>query len=1842
MAPAERFFIYLVLMKKSILLFSFALGLAIAGTAQTFCTSFGSSGAERAYSVKQTYDHGYVLCGVAANDVYVMKMDSALNMQWEKKYGGASIDVGYSIVQTFDSGYAVAGYATSLVSGMNRDVYVIRLDQQGNLLWTRTVGGVQNDGAFSIVQTTDSGFVVGGYTGNFGPNPVNNYLVKLTKTGTVQWQSTVGGMHQDYGYAAIQTADGGYAMAGSWAPNTLGMDMYISRFNATGTLAWTRTIGDHYNAPDVAYSIVQMPDGGFAMAGFTQSWGAGANDLYIVRLDPGGNMIWSRTIGGTGAECTTAVSLTDPRPVSMQRTSDGGFVLASSTRSFGVLGGTDVYVVKLDSAGTLQWTRTIGGAGAEEAYSIIQNDEGGYALVGRSTSFGLGSDDIFFAVLDSTGNDCCVSGSGGIVGTGSIVGFNGTYGVGGTAGSGGTASAISLSRISGCLVCTPPTITIPPPAPTCLGDSAIITPVVTGGIGPYNYSWAPGGYTTASITVSPSANTTYTLTVRDSVYCRATLTVTLVMNPLPNISVSGFSVICNGQANVISATGTPNYQWQPGNYTTPSVTVTPTVSTTYTIIGTDANGCQDIDTFPVTVNNCPDLAQFCFTVNNGGTEYGFGAAQFTDGNYLLAGSTNMASSSHDIYLTKLAKNGYIMWTRRLATATDDLPYAMIKTADSGFAMTGVANNKLMVMKLDSTGTMVWSRNVGIGVYPSQGNEIRQTSDGGYIVVGTTQDGGSFVDDQVYIVKLSSTGTLQWTKVVGNPAANERGYCVVQTSDGGYAVGGEVGGYISGWQNNYVIRLNSAGTVLWTSIFGTTSDDQIEGIAELPNGDLLLAGYSTILTGPLLARMNPSGTVIWAKEILGMATHRSRRLIPTANGGFALLTSAGEIVKLDSALNIEWATAPSSGSVEGTACTLASDGSFLLSGFMSNNNVFISKSDASGLGCCSQYVTASYANVTWITGTGATITSGGTLTTPTFTSAASGGLLTQLCSAPLTAPSVNLGPDTTVCASLILQANSAGASYLWSTGQTTSFITVTSSGTYWVQASNSVGSDADTIQVIVNPPPALTTSGNAAICAGDTATLSVVSAGSTFAWLPSGSLDNATASTVNAFPSATTTYSVTATDANGCTSASTLTVTVNPLPVANAGTDRSVCSGTPTTLGSASSGTCSWTPSAGLNSPTACQPIATPSSNTLYVLTVTSAAGCVDTDTVMVTVLALPTADAGSDAAICPGGQATLNGTGGISCNWSPSAGLNAANICQPVASPSLTTDYILTVTDANGCTDQDSVNVTVYPAPALSSCCGQSICMGDTVQLTATSPFSNFSWSPATGLSATSGSSVQAFPSTTTNYSVTVTDTAGCSQTSTMFITVNALPMANAGADLSVCAGNAVSLNGSGGVTCNWQPSAGLNNPALCQPVATPLVSTAYELTVTDVNGCSATDSILITVNPLPIAQAGPDQITCAGVPVTLNGSGGVTCAWTPAAGLSATNVYQPVATVSVTTDYVITVTDVNGCQANDTTRVNIHQPVSATATVINVSCFGGSDGSATVNASGGTLPYAYLWSSGGTGVTESGLTAGSHSVTVTDASGCVLTVAVAVTEPTALLVSVSNIGSPATCGGSDGTIDISASGGTVSYQFLWSNGATTEDLIGITAGSYSVIVTDANGCTATTVATVNDPGIPTVTLALPVDTVCGSIPGTITLTGGSPFGGTWGGNHVSGNTFDPYNAGAGVHFITYSYTDTNACTASVTDSLVVDLCMGIEPLSTATWTIYPNPTSGEITLTTTGSLSGEFVIEIFTIEGALIQSKTTREADSIIVDFTPQPAGIYFIRIASNGHVNVMRVVKM
>ncbi|MBK5285877.1 MAG: T9SS type A sorting domain-containing protein [Bacteroidia bacterium] len=367
----------------------------------TFQKTFGGINNDEGYSVLQTTDGGFIITGttlsfgVGSSDLYLIRTDASGNSVWTKTFGGTGNDYSYSVQQTADGGFILAGSTESFGAG-GSDVYLIRIDTTGNPLWTKTFGGTGNEYCYSVQQTADGGFIITGSTNSFGAGGSDVYLIKTDTNGNPLWTKTFDAIGNGAGQCVQQTTDGGFIITGSCGAG--GSDVYLIKTDTTGNPLWTKTFGGTGN--DNSFSVQQTADGGFIIAGHTQSFGAGSYDVYLIRTDATGNSLWTKTFGGTSNDAGYSV----------QQTSNGGYIIAGFTTSFGT-GSFDVYLIRTDANGNSMWTKTFGGAGYDLGSAVHQTADGGYIITGQTESFGSGNEDVYLIKTDSAGNSGCNEGN---------------------------------------------------------------------------------------------------------------------------------------------------------------------------------------------------------------------------------------------------------------------------------------------------------------------------------------------------------------------------------------------------------------------------------------------------------------------------------------------------------------------------------------------------------------------------------------------------------------------------------------------------------------------------------------------------------------------------------------------------------------------------------------------------------------------------------------------------------------------------------------------------------------------------------------------------------------------------------------------------------------------------------------------------------------------------------------------------------------------------------------------------------------------------------------------------------------------------------------------------------------------------------------------------------------------------------------------------------------------------------------------------------------------------------------------------------------------------------------
>jgi hypothetical protein len=377
--------------------------------------SFGGSSGEQAECVKQTSDGGYVVAGYTRSndgdvignngefDYWIIKISASSDVEWKKTYGGTNSEYARSIYQTTDGGYIIAGISDSNdgdVSGGHggNDYWILKLSTLGDIEWQKSFGGSNNDVANIVKQTTDGGYIIGGFTNSIDQDVIGNHggndywIIKLSSNGNVEWKKTFGGTNDEFVLNMAQSADGGYVIAGYTLSNNGdvtgnhgGFDCWIVKINAIGVLEWQKAIGG--TLQDYAFDIQQTLDDGYIIGGYSNSndgdiaVNAGNIDCLIIKLSNLGNIEWQKTFGGTSVDTGESI----------QQTSDGGFIVGGRTSSSngnitGNQGSSDYWILKLTIVGTLQWQKTLGGTSFDHGRSICQTNDNGYIVCGLTNS----------------------------------------------------------------------------------------------------------------------------------------------------------------------------------------------------------------------------------------------------------------------------------------------------------------------------------------------------------------------------------------------------------------------------------------------------------------------------------------------------------------------------------------------------------------------------------------------------------------------------------------------------------------------------------------------------------------------------------------------------------------------------------------------------------------------------------------------------------------------------------------------------------------------------------------------------------------------------------------------------------------------------------------------------------------------------------------------------------------------------------------------------------------------------------------------------------------------------------------------------------------------------------------------------------------------------------------------------------------------------------------------------------------------------------------------------------------------------------------------------------------
>ena len=587
---------------------------------------YGGTGQDAGYSVKQTTDGGYIITGGTSTfgiggEVILIKTDNAGIVEWSKIFGGNGFDRGMDVEQTLDGGFVITGYTDSFGAGYY-DIYLLRTDGLGTLLWTKIFGKTENEFGFDVVQAADSGFVVAGYGNSFGSTNNDVIILKADKNGNLQWNKHCGGSSTEEGHSIVKTTDGGYAVSGHKSP-AIGTksDFFIIKLKSDGDTLWTRAYGT--SGTDNANEIWQTQDGGYIVGGDLNGWNGtlSTQDIGIAKLNAAGNMQWYKSYGGNREDYNYSIAPAQ----------DKGYVLAGSSRSWD-FSFYQLYFIRTDSfgnSGCYEQGLSLSKVTSPVTYAdaSLASASGGVetTIIVTANNFTFIEDtkcincsNILSAVITATANVACnndTSGSVTVTPFGGQPPYSYAWSGGGTNAmetglgvgtytvivydSGGDSVIVTANISLGNLLSASITNIV---SPLCFADSTGSASVnVIGGNAPYIFSWLPYGGT--AINADSLKAGTYTVTISDKNGCD-TLLVFLLNGPAPlNTGINGDTIICEGEATVLTAFGGTSYLWSTTE-STPSVIVFPAATQSYSV--TIMNSCDTVfENINIVVNTAP-------------------------------------------------------------------------------------------------------------------------------------------------------------------------------------------------------------------------------------------------------------------------------------------------------------------------------------------------------------------------------------------------------------------------------------------------------------------------------------------------------------------------------------------------------------------------------------------------------------------------------------------------------------------------------------------------------------------------------------------------------------------------------------------------------------------------------------------------------------------------------------------------------------------------------------------------------------------------------------------------------------------------------------------------------------------------------------------------------------------------------------------------------------------------------------------------------------------------------------------------------------------------------------
>ncbi len=1516
--------------------------------------------------------------------------------------------------------------------------------------------------------------------------------------------------------------------------------IYVSRMNLT--ISGTNL--SCFNSTNGTASVT--PTGGFAP--YSYAWSNGAVTQNISGLVAGNYCV---TVTDRAA-CTATACINVTRPPLLTAT-------ISASTNISCFGGNNGQATVTAGGGTLPYTYLWSNGGnttnitglTAGTYIVTVTDQNGCTATNSVT---LTQPNLLTASIASSTNVNCFGGNNGqamAAGAGGTTPYayhwsNGVNAANITNLTAGTYS-VTITDAHNCtatnsVIITQPTLLTATISSntnvSCFGGNNGSASVTAGGGTPnYSYLWSNGAVTPANNNLVAG---TYTVTITDSHGCTASNTITITQPTVLTSTISGSAnVSCfggsNGNASVTAGGGSPayTYLWSNGAVTP---TILNVVAGTYTVTITDSHGCTSstsvIITQPALLTAAISASTnvSCFGGNNG-------TATVTPSGGTTPYSYHWSNGGNTNTINNLTAGTYTV------TVTD----GRLCTATTSIVIT--QPTALAVANLSATNVNCFGQNSGSASVTISGGTTPYHyiwSNGGNTAAINNLVAGTYtvtVTDNLGCTISTSVVITQPTLLTASVTASTNVSCFGGSNGTAHVTpGGGTPSYSYLWSNGVVTQDISglaAGTytVTVTDSHGCTVSTNI------------VITQPTVLTSSVTSSTNVScfGGNNGTATVTPSGGTAPYSYVWSSGGNAATATGLSEGTYVVTVTDNLGCTSTSSVAIsQPTLLTATISGSINVSCFGGNNG---SATVTAGGG------TAPYAYL-WSTGANTTTINGLTIGTYTVTitdhlacTATASITITQptlLTSSIISSTNVSCFGGNNGTADALAHGGTTPYTYLWSSGGSNELETGLAAGTYVVTITDGLGCTSTSSVVITQPALLVATIGesnNVSCFGGNNGSATVTPTGGTspYTYLWSNGVASPTASNLVAG-----TYSVTITDHLGCTASTSIIITQPTVLTAGIGSSVNVScylgnNGSATVVAGGGTPAYSYLWSSGGSNATENGLVAG-----TYTVTVTDALGCTQSTSVMILQPTLLTATiSGSTNVSCfagSNGSATVTGGGGTTPYtylWS-SGGHNATE------NGLIAGTYTVTITDALACTATASITIT-QPTLLTSSISASTnvSCFGGnngtaTVLAAGGTPPYGYHWSSG-------GSGTLETGLIAGNYTVTVTDNLGCTTTSTIIITEPPLLTATITASTNVSCYNgnngSATVTGNGGtLPYSYHWSSGGNNAT-----ENGLVDGNYTVTITDHLGCTATTTVTITEPTLLTAGIGSaTNVSCF---TGNNGSATVVAGGgTPAYSyLWSSGGNNPTENGLIAGTYTVTVTDALGCTA--TSSVMITEPPLLTATISSttmVSCFSGSNGSSTVTGAGGTLPYSYHWSSGGSNATENGLIAGTYTVTITDALACTATATVTITQPTLLTIGIASSVNVSCYLGNNGSATALAAGGTVPYTYLWSSGGSNATESGLIAGTYTVTTTDALGCTATTSIVITQPTLLTATITSTTNVSCFTFPdgsATVTAAGGTPnYTYLW---SSGGHNATESGLIAGTYTVTI--TDALACTATAT-----------------------------------------------------------------------------------------------